>query len=118
MIVIIAGSRQFNDPALIDQAVAASGLKITEVIHGAAEGIDTLAAAWAQRHQIPVRAFPANWAKHGRAAGPLRNTIMLAAGAGALLAVWDGVSRGTKDIIRKAHTAGLPTFIFRPAEVT
>lgn len=39
--------------------------------------------------------------KHGRAAGPIRNQQM-AERADALVAVWDGASRGTGDMLRRA----------------
>lgn len=117
MKVIIAGSRNVTDPRIVDRAVKASGwhMDITEVIHGGARGVDTLAGAWARGFDIPVRAFPANWREHGRAAGPIRNRIMAEHGQ-ALIAIWDGESRGTKNMIEEAKRRGLKVFIY-PAQL-
>ena len=48
----------------------------------------------------------AEWIKYGRAAGPRRNKQM-AEYADALLAYWDGKSRGTKNMIELAKDKGL-----------
>jgi len=50
--------------------------------------------------------FPAEWNKFGKAAGPKRNKEMAIA-ADALIAFWDGKSRGTKNMIELAKQKGL-----------
>ncbi len=54
----------------------------TELIHGAAAGADTVAAAIAITDNLAkiVRPFPADWAGDGKSAGPRRNARMLAEG--------------------------------------
>ena len=47
------------------------------IIHGGAKGVDSLIAAWALAREVPVVAFPAEWERLGRIAGPLRNAQML-----------------------------------------
>lgn len=47
------------------------------------------------------RIYEADWGKHGKAAGPIRNSKMIA-DADALVAFWDGKSRGTRDCILQA----------------
>ncbi len=44
MKTIIAGSRSIHDYALVVSAVARCGWRITEVLSGAAQGVDTLGA--------------------------------------------------------------------------
>ncbi len=112
MRVIIAGSRSITDPKHIAEAVRQSEFPITEVVSGGARGVDRLGEAWARKHGIPVTVFPADWERHGRAAGPLRNTQMAEYGE-ALIAVWDGKSRGTLDMIRKAKKYGLKVFVLK-----
>ncbi len=103
MIVIIAGSRHLSDPELIDRAVVESGWAITQLVHGGAPGIDSLAGEWAAKRGIPVRVMPAKWEKYGKAAGPIRNTVMVNTGAEALIAIRaTGPSPGTDDVVRKA----------------
>lgn len=101
MRVIIAGSRSIADMAVLERAIEKSGFEITEVLTGGARGVDSLAHDWAEEREIGVTIFPAHWTL-GRCAGPLRNEEM-AKNADALIAVWDGHSRGTKDMIARAR---------------
>lgn len=110
MITIIAGPRTATDPDLVAQAVAASGFNITEVVSGRARGIDTFGEHWAEDHGIPVTPFEADWTKYGRSAGPIRNQQMAAYAEG-LLAIWDGQSKGTKNMIETMKKLGKPVFI-------
>lgn len=111
MKVIIAGSRDIIAPKhLVGEAVRRSGFKITTVISGAAKGIDLAGEAYAKHFKIPLEVFPADWNKHGKAAGPVRNTEM-ANVADALIAVWDGESKGTKNMINTAKSKGLQVFV-------
>jgi hypothetical protein len=98
MRTIIAGSRDIDDKKLLESAIAESKFNITIVVCGEARGIDWLGKEWAINHDIPVHSFPANWSLHGKSAGFIRNTEM-AENADALIAVWDGESRGTKMMI-------------------
>ena len=123
MRVVVAGSRTIEDPRLVDQAMRESGFIVTEVVSGAARGVDQLGEAWAARHGVPVVRFPADWRRFGRSAGPRRNRAMLAyAGAapegGALVAVWDGISRGTHNTIETARAQGLALYVLYTASIT
>ena len=112
MRVIIAGSRNITDLKVVAQAWEASKFNITEVVTGCARGVDTLAILVAKAHEVPVKRFPADWLKHGRAAGIMRN-IEMAKYAEALIAVWDGKSFGTKHMLKVAADMNLPLFIHR-----
>lgn len=100
MKVIIAGSRDVKDYALVVRTIESSGWKdqITEVVSGCATGIDTLGEQWARANNIPVKEMPANWNLHGKSAGPQRNRAM-AEYADAAVVIWDGQSRGTRNMI-------------------
>jgi hypothetical protein len=118
MKVIIAGSRGVLDDNLVEEAVRRAGFPITEVVSGTARGVDQLGERWAARHGIPVRRFPADWNRYGRSAGIRRNEQMLvyvhaASEGGALIAIWDGRSRGTRHTIEAAARMGVKTFILR-----
>jgi len=110
MKVIIAGSRSIKKYALVEKAVKDSKFKITEVVCGGAGGVDQLGKHWAKEHTIPVKVMNANWAEYGNGAGPIRNAKM-AKYADALIAVWDGKSPGTKDMVAKAKAAKLKVFV-------
>lgn len=84
--------------------------EITEVVSGTCKGVDQLGEEWAERKGIPVKKFPADWSKHGRRAGPLRNREM-AKYADALIAIWDGKSRGTRSMIDEALREGLEVYV-------
>lgn len=76
------------------------------VIHGGARGADSLAGEVATKAGVPVEVYPAQWEKHGRRAGPIRNQQMLDEGRpDVVLAMPGGV--GTADMVRRAKAAGL-----------
>lgn len=112
MRTIIAGSRQIQDISFVMDAIRESGFQIDEVVSGGARGVDSLGEKWANRNSVPVRVFPADWNAHGKAAGPIRNTEM-ANYADALIAIWDGESRGTSHMIRTAKSKGLKVFVHK-----
>ena len=58
-----------------------------------------------------MRIFPADWIRHGRAAGPIRNEQMLREGCPDLVVAFHddpGLGRGTADMVRRALAAGVP----------
>lgn len=110
MKVIIAGSRTINDYYELIEAIKGCGFRITQVISGGCRGADTLGERYAREHRIPISHMLPDWNKHGRSAGPRRNSEM-ATQADALIALWDGESRGTKDMIEKAHERGIPVYV-------
>lgn len=75
---------------------------ITEVISGRARGVDQAGESWALAAGIPVTTLEPLWGVHGRGAGLVRNEAMADQGD-ALLAFWDGESRGTLHMIRQMY---------------
>lgn len=110
MKTIIAGSRGITQLEAVERAVADSGFEIAEVVSGAARGVDTLGEVWAAQRGVPVQRCLADWDRYGRRAGHVRNTRM-AMYADALVAVWDGESRGTAHMIEQARTLGLKVHV-------
>lgn len=110
MKTIIAGSRQISDYAMVEDAISQCAWRPTVVISGAARGVDTLGERWAEDNGVPVERFPADWGKHGKSAGYKRNLEMVDH-AEALIAIWDGESRGTKHMIDIARRAGLKVHV-------
>lgn len=110
--VIVAGCRDFHDFATVSDAIKESGFKIAEIVSGGASGVDALGARWAKEHDIPVKYFKARWDLHGKAAGPIRNGEM-AVYADALVAIWDGKSPGTMNMISQAGKTGVRVFVKR-----
>lgn len=61
MIVIICGPRDFKDYGELKKAIKQSGYNITEIVHGAATGADSLAGDYAREYNIKCTEFPADW---------------------------------------------------------
>jgi hypothetical protein len=114
MKTIIAGSRSITCFEAVRNAIEVSGIPISEVVSGMACGVDSLGEEWARLRGIPIRRFPAKWDQLGKSAGYKRNTEM-ADYADALIACWDGTSKGTKHMIDLARSKGLKVFVFRKA---
>lgn len=113
--VIIAGGRDFNDYALLSATMDRLLSNISDeltVICGQARGADTLGERYAKEHNYRVDYYPADWKLYGKRAGYLRNEQM-AQNADALVAFWDGKSRGTKHMIDLAKRYGLKVRIKR-----
>lgn len=110
MRTIIAGSRDLNSYELVCRAVEECGWEPTVVLSGTARGIDQMGERWASRNGITIERYPANWKIWGKRAGPLRNEKM-ANNADALIAVWDGLSRGTSHMIATAQRKGLRVYV-------
>jgi len=126
MKVIIAGSRGIDDMQHVIDAVYSSQFVITEVVSGTAAGIDRKGEQYATNAGLPVSRFPADWKNltvpgavikrnsHGQynaVAGHQRNTQM-GNYADALIAIWDGKSKGTLNMVTYMKSLGKPTFVY------
>jgi len=132
--VIVTGSRDWDDPRVVREAIV-SRLRVlpnrtdTTIVHGAARGVDNIAAFEANMLGFRVEPHPADWDEHDRdgvsgvrclcrdhapvcpAAGPRRNEAMARLGADLCLAFPNGPSPGTTDMIRRAGQHGIPVEI-------
>ena|SRR3990170_1629361 len=113
MKTIIAGSRTVTNYDTLKQAVKESGFEITEIVSGGARGADSLGEKYAKENNIPMKIFPAEWDKHGKAAGYIRNEQMAeyVGEAGQLIALHLNESRGTAHMISLAKKNGLKIFV-------
>lgn len=112
MRIIIAGSRGIKAPlsaVTLAMANCKFNLPLT-VISGTAQGIDRAGEEWAESLGIEVERYPADWGMHGKSAGYKRNQLM-AEKSDALVAVWDGKSRGTMHMIDIMKKAGKPVYV-------
>lgn len=114
--VIIAGCRDFNDYELLkekcDYFLQDEKKEDVVIISGHASGADALGERYAQERGFLLETYPADRKAHGRAAGPIRNAKM-ASVAHALIAFWDGKSRGTKNMIDTAGKHNLQVAVVR-----
>ena len=105
--VLVCGSRDFTDYKVLAVCMWSLMPKPTLIIHGNMRGVDKLAEQWAKVANIRTMAYPADWGKHGRAAGPIRNALMLQESKPHLVVAFPG-GRGTASMIALAEKAGVP----------
>lgn len=76
------------------------------LVHGGADGADTLAGEWAAARGVDLTVYYANWTGHAAGAGPRRNARMLAHARPDLVVAFRG-GKGTADCVRQARAAGV-----------
>ena len=108
MRVLVCGGRDYSDVGTLVSRLA--GLHVDRgidlIIEGGGAGADTLARQFGQVSCIPVQTFRADWRKHGRGAGPIRNRQMIEEGKPDLVVAFPG-GKGTADMVRRARAAGI-----------
>lgn len=105
MRVAIVGSRNYPRP--MDVVVYVRELPAdTVVVSGGAAGVDSWAVEAARYRGLETLTLLAQWSRHGRAAGMIRNQEIVNA-ADRLVAFWNGESPGTADSIAKARARGI-----------
>jgi hypothetical protein len=115
MRVIIAGGRDFDDyEYACEELDYFFNLLATVpmVVSGGARGADRIGEKYAIDNEMKMRQFPAEWDKYGKSAGYRRNVDM-ANFSEALVAFWDGKSKGTKHMIDIAIEKGLLVQVVR-----
>lgn len=128
--VIVCGDRHYADEKYVwdrlDEQDRRQPGGLTYVIDGTAAGADTFGFNWRTYRQRGGARFAPHW-RHtkdcepscqrpvGKRAGVLRNQQMLDEGRPDLVIAFHndiGQSRGTRDMIRRAVKAGIPTFLY------
>lgn len=94
MKVAVIGSRNL----FVAELVSYLPKETTEIVSGGARGVDSCAAIYAQKHNIPLKEFLPDYEKFGRRA-PLVRNLQIIDYADIVIAFWDGKSRGTKHVI-------------------
>lgn len=116
MIILVTGSRAWIDGALIFSKIhALSGVTLVieggnrpRIQDGQLTGADRFAYMAAKQLGIPTCTAKANWRLHGKAAGPIRNRVMLDLKPDIVLAFCLDSSRGTMDCVEEARRRGIP----------
>lgn len=129
MKVIIAGSRHYGDYEAgakrldflfsngLPEEVVSGGCSDSKGVHthtredgSKVYGADGIGERWAEENGIPVKIFLADWGRHGKVAGPIRNLKMaeyLESEKDGCVVFWNGHSRGSGDMISKAKKCKL-----------
>ena len=98
MKLCICGSRNLKedfDLEYLHSIITAKFENVTEIVSGCAKGADTVGELYSAKYNLILTKFPARWSEFGRKAGILRN-IEMSDYSNYILALWDGISRGTK----------------------
>ena len=115
MKLIIAGSRDIDLEAAYNALInwflvnGSNIPKVEEIVSGTARGVDQLGEHWANRYGVDIKRFPADWDKHGKPAGHIRNKAM-AEYADALLLIWNGESRGSANMKKNMQKINKPVY--------
>lgn len=110
MRVLVTGDRDWKDRLLIKQHLTKLPPN-TVIIEGGARGADSLANSVAKELGFDRTTYHANWTRHHKAGGPIRNKRMLTeSNPDRVLAFHDNIekSKGTKDMIKISKKAGKP----------
>lgn len=110
--ILVCGGRAYNDQERVNRVLdaaarAMAGRHIT-IIHGDSTGADRCADIWATfRENTTIKAYPADWATHGKKAGPIRNKQMLDEGKPDAVIAFPG-GTGTRHMVILAKRYGIP----------
>lgn len=116
-VIVICGSREGFDQVQVDLEMA-SLPDDAMVITGGARGVDRLAHSAAERFGFQTEVIHAEWERHGKKAGYLRNVEMLNREPDRVIAFWDGKSKGTLHTITEARRRSIPVQIISPVTAT
>lgn len=106
--VLVCGGRDYLDSIHVCDVLSAihTAGPISHLLQGGAGGADGVARAWARSLKVECTTVNADWPKHGRAAGPIRNQKMLDDWDIHLVVAFPG-GRGTADMVRRAKAKGI-----------
>lgn len=104
MKILVCGGRDYDNKQKVFDML--NFLHPAEVITGGATGADSLADQWAMENTKIRHIFPADWAKHGKSAGPIRNALMLQEGQPDLVIAFPG-GKGTENLVKGARILGI-----------
>jgi len=114
--LLVTGTRTMHDAKFVYTVLDAVKdlYGFDEIVVGDAKGVDMITLNWClnQNPRVYYEVYRAEWKKHGRAAGPIRNNEMVEIcdfGIG----IWDGKSRGTKHCIGALKGAKKLLMVFR-----
>lgn len=115
MKIAIVGTRNFSRLDLVKTQLSIIYTKFgtdnITIVSGGARGPDKEAEEIAKTFGFKIEVYKADWDKHGKSAGFLRNTTIVE-NSDIIIAFWDGKSNGTRDTINKTIDAGKPLRVY------
>lgn len=108
MRILVTGSRDISERDVEDVSRLLTLFVGHDFVVGdCPSGVDRLVRLYYPECEV----HRAEWDKHDRAAGPIRNQGMVDSGADLCLAFPTKTSRGTRDCMRRARAAGIPVLV-------
>jgi predicted Rossmann-fold nucleotide-binding protein len=108
MTILVCGGRKYDDvahvQAVLNELLERHGRFV--LVNGGAAGADSIAEAWALKECLPVLTMNANWARHKKSAGPIRNKEMAWLAEPDLIVAFPG-GNGTWDMIQRGRDLGI-----------
>jgi hypothetical protein len=115
--ILVCGGRDYDNRTRLFGVLTAvhKAVRITEIIHGAARGADTLAGRWARANQVLERRFPVDHVKDGPwpSAGAFRNMRMMRESQPDMVMAFPG-GRGTGHMVKYSRECNCPTYEVNP----
>lgn len=105
MRILVCGSRNYENAPFVHSVLRSYHDHKPTIIHGDARGADEMADHAALMLGYDSEKYAADWRKHGRAAGPIRNRQMLDTNPDVVIAF--GTGRGTSDCVGEAERRGI-----------
>lgn len=102
MNITVTGNRDYISSSVNVSQVLDLYKHMFAFVHvGDARGVDRVTLQWCRDNGIAHQVHKADWDRHGKSAGHIRNREMLKVSRGCL-AIWDGQSLGTENCIQNA----------------
>jgi hypothetical protein len=103
--ILFTGGRDFDKHSFVEKVFVS--LEPDIVIVGDATGLDRIVVTIAKVYCVPTLQCFAEWNRHGKRAGILRNQQMIEVGEPTLGAVFPG-GRGTADMVQRLKVNKIP----------
>jgi len=113
--VIFTGCRNWTDEAMVHEVLFRiyskhDNLKV--IVGDCKTGVDRIVLEWCKSRCINHKVFCAEWIRHGKRAGPLRNSDMVNYGADMCVGFVSETSRGTLDCLSQAIQSGIDSVAY------
>jgi hypothetical protein len=114
--LLVTGSRHWTDADTIRRVLSDYPPESWALIHGSAPGADRIAHRIARDRGYFTVSVEPPWTHWGKAAGPLRNVLMLDLRPHVVLAFHEDLasSRGTLHCVETARKRSIPVRVFQP----
>ena len=109
--LLVTGSRTWTDEQTVHTALESCRAYYGDdlvIVHGGAMGADLIAARWCEHHGVTQEVHRAQWRRHGRSAGMVRNAAMIDTRPAGVLAFIKDNSPGASQCAREAEARGVP----------